>query len=142
MQTGFELFPPLNAILNGTSAVLLTVGHGFIKRGKMAAHRACMIAAVVCSAFFLASYLWYHAHVGSVHYPLHDWTRPLYFGILLTHTVLAATVVPLVVITLTFALRERFDRHRGIARWTYPIWLYVSVTGVIIYLMLYQWGRA
>ena len=142
MQTGFELFPPLNATLNGTSAVLLAVGHRFIKRGSMAAHRACMIAAVVCSTVFLASYLWYHAHVGSVRYPLHDWTRTLYLCILGTHTVMAATIVPMVIGTLTFALRGRFERHRSLARWTYPIWMYVSVTGVIIYLMLYQWAHA
>ena len=142
MQTGYELFPPLNATLNGTSAVLLAVGHRFIKRGNMAAHRACMIAAVVCSTVFLASYLWYHAHVGSVRYPLHDWTRVVYLCILGTHTVMAATIVPMVIGTLTFALRGRFERHRSLARWTYPMWMYVSVTGVIIYLMLYQWARA
>ena len=142
MQIGYEVFPPLNATLNGTSAVLLAVGHRFIKRGNMAAHRACMIAAVVCSTFFLASYLWYHAHVGSVRYPLHDWTRTLYLCILGTHTVMAVTIVPMVIGTLVLALRGRFDRHRSLARWTYPIWMYVSVTGVIIYLMLYQWARA
>jgi putative membrane protein len=143
MQIGFEIFPPLNATLNGASALLIATGRTFmVRRRNMAAHRACMIAAVVCSSAFLVSYLWYHAHVGSVHYPLHDWTRPVYFGILLTHTVLAAAVVPLVLVTLVRALRERYDRHRVIARWTYPIWLYVSVTGVVIYLMLYHWGRA
>ena len=142
MQIGYEVFPPLNATLNGTSAVLLTVGHRFIKRGNMAAHRACMLAAVVCSTFFLASYLWYHAHVGSVRYPLHDWTRVVYLSILGTHTVMAATIVPMVIGTLVLALRGRFERHRSLARWTYPIWMYVSVTGVIIYLMLYQWARA
>lgn len=97
-----------------------------------------MIAAVVTSGVFLACYLYYHAHVGSVHFPGQGWARRIYFAILISHTILAAAVPPLVIITLVFALRERFDRHRRIARWTYPIWLYVSVTGVIVYLMLYQ----
>ena len=133
-----SLFPALNATLNGTSAVLLVIGHAFIRRGRMAAHRACMIAAVVTSGVFLASYLYYHAHVRSVHFPGTGWARPVYFSILISHTVLAAAVPPLVLITLTYALRRRFDRHRRIARWTYPIWLYVSITGVAVYIMLYR----
>ena len=96
------------------------------------------IAAVVSSSLFLASYLYYHYHVGSVRFTGQGWIRPVYFGILITHTILAATVVPLVITTLVRALRERFDRHRAIARWTYPIWMYVSITGVVIYLMLYH----
>ena len=104
----------------------------------MAIHRALMIAALVCSSVFLVSYLYYHAHVGSVRFQGQGWARPIYFSILLTHTVLAATIVPLVIITLSRALRERFDRHRVIARWTFPLWLYVSITGVIIYVMLYH----
>ncbi|HEV2715063.1 MAG TPA: DUF420 domain-containing protein [Terriglobales bacterium] len=128
----------INASLNGTSAVLLLVGHNFIKRGRMAAHRTVMITAVVTSSLFLISYLYYHAHVGSVRFQGHGWSRPVYFTILISHTILAAAIVPLVIITLNRALRERFDRHRAIARWTYPLWLYVSVTGVIIYLMLYH----
>jgi uncharacterized membrane protein YozB (DUF420 family) len=133
-----SIFPALNATLNGASAVLIITGHAFIKRQNVRLHRACMIAAVITSGLFLTSYLYYHAHVGSVHFPGHGWVRALYFAILISHTILAATVPPLVIITLVLALRERFDRHRKIARWTYPIWLYVSVTGVIVYLMLYQ----
>jgi uncharacterized membrane protein YozB (DUF420 family) len=109
-----------------------------IKRGRMGAHRALMLAAIVTSSLFLGSYLYYHWHVGSVRFQGHGWSRPLYFSILVSHTILAITIVPLVAITLSRALRERFDQHRAIARWTYPLWLYVSVTGVIVYLMLYH----
>ncbi len=132
----------IDAILNGASAVLLFVGHGFIKRGRMAAHRAFMIAALVSSSLFLTSYLYYHAHVGSIHFQGQGWSRPVYFSILISHTILAAAIVPLVIITLARALRERFDRHRAIARWTYPLWMYVSITGVIVYFMLYHWFAA
>ena len=104
----------------------------------MAAHRAVMISAVVTSSLFLTSYLYYHYHVGSVHFPGHGFWRQVYFTILISHTLLAITIVPLVIITLIRALRERFDRHAAIARWTYPLWLYVSVTGVVIYFMLYH----
>jgi uncharacterized membrane protein YozB (DUF420 family) len=134
----FVAFPAIDAILNGTSGVLLLIGHGFIKRGRMAAHRACMLAAVVTSSLFLVCYLYYHAHVGSIHFAGRGWSRPVYFSILISHTILAATIVPLVIITLIWALRGKFDKHRAIARWTYPLWLYVSVTGVVIYLMLYK----
>lgn len=137
-MTDYGVFPALNATLNGTSAVLITTGRALIRRKRVMAHRACMIAAVVSSSLFLISYLYYHAHVGSVHFQGQGWIRPVYFGILLTHTVLAAVIVPLVIITLTRGLKARFDRHRAIARWTYPLWLYVSVTGVLIYLLLYQ----
>jgi uncharacterized membrane protein YozB (DUF420 family) len=134
----YAIFPVLNACLNGTSAVLLVTGHSMIKRGNMAAHRALMLIAVVTSSLFLSSYLYYHAHVGSVPFPGQGWSRKLYFSILISHTILAVTIVPLVLITLSRALRQRFDRHRAIARWTYPLWLYVSVTGVVIYFMLYR----
>ncbi len=134
----YSVFPALNATLNGTSAVLLVTAHRMIKRGRMATHRAIMLTAVATSTLFLISYLYYHAHVGSVRFQGHGWSRPVYFSILISHTILAATIVPLVIITLTWALRGRFDRHRAIARWTYPIWLYVSVTGVVIYVMLYH----
>ena len=137
-MTDYTIFPIVNATLNGTSAVLIVTGRLLIGRGRVAAHRACMIAAVVCSSAFLVSYLWYHAHVGSVHFPGQGMVRPVYFSILISHTLLAAVVVPLVIVTLVRALRARFDRHRAIARWTYPIWLYVSVTGVVIYVMLYH----
>jgi uncharacterized membrane protein YozB (DUF420 family) len=134
----YAIFPALDATLNGTSAVLLLIGRGFIKRGRMAAHRAVMITALVSSSVFLSSYLYYHAHVGSVHFQGQGWIRPVYFSILISHTILAAVIVPMIIVTLARALRERFDRHRVIARWTYPLWLYVSVTGVVIYVMLYK----
>jgi uncharacterized membrane protein YozB (DUF420 family) len=138
ISPSYEIYPVIDATLNGASAVLLLIGRGFIKRGRMAAHRTVMIAALVSSSLFLASYLYYHAHVGSVHFRGHGWWRPVYFSILTSHTILAAAIVPMVIITLSRALRERFDRHRAIARWTFPVWLYVSITGVVIYLMLYQ----
>ncbi len=138
MVNNFSIFPVINASLNGTSAVLLVTAHSMIKRGRVATHRGLMLAAVTTSSLFLISYLYYHAHVGSVHFQGQGWSRPVYFSILISHTTLAAAIVPLVIITLSRALRQRFDRHRAIARWTYPIWLYVSVTGVIIYFMLYH----
>jgi putative membrane protein len=134
----YAIFPVIDASLNGTSAVLLLVGRGFIKRGRMAAHRATMIAALASSSIFLACYLYYHWHVGSIHFQGQGWSRPVYFSILISHTILAAAIVPMIIITLSRALRERFDRHRAIARWTYPLWMYVSVTGVIVYFMLYH----
>jgi uncharacterized membrane protein YozB (DUF420 family) len=137
-MTDYSVFPALNAVLNGTSAALLGAGYTFIRRKQVTRHRICMGAAVVTSSIFLVSYLYYHWHVGSVHFQGTGWPRPVYFTILLSHTILAASLVVLVPITLTRALRERFDRHRAIARWTLPIWMYVSVTGVVIYLMLYH----
>ena len=134
----YAIYPVINASLNGTSAVLLLTAHSMIKRGRMAAHRAVMISAVVTSSLFLTSYLYYHYHVGSVRFPGHSFWRYVYYTILISHTLLAITIVPLVIITLIRALRERFDRHAAIARWTYPLWLYVSVTGVVIYFMLYH----
>ena len=134
----YAIFPVINATLNGASAVLLVVARRQIKLGRMAAHRALMLTAVCTSSLFLASYLYYHLHVGRVQFQGLGWSRPVYFSILTSHTILAAAIVPLVIITLSRALRERFDRHRAIARWTYPLWLYVSITGVIIYFMLYQ----
>ncbi len=134
----YAIYPVIDAVLNGTSAVLLVVGRGFIVRGRMAAHRAVMIAALVSSSLFLTSYLYYHYHVGSVHFQGHGFWRAFYFTLLTTHTILAAVIVPMVIITLSRGLRARFDKHRRIARWTFPLWLYVSVTGVVIYFMLYQ----
>jgi len=133
----YAIFPAVNATLNGSSAVLLLIGRWFIGRGRISIHRAFMIAALVTSSAFLVSYLYYHAHVGSVHFQGQGWSRPVYFSILISHTILAAVVVPMVIITLSRALRERFDRHRAIARWTFPVWMYVSVRGVIVYVMLY-----
>ncbi len=138
----YAYLPALNAILNGASAVLVATAHAQIHRGRIAAHRALMIAAVCTSSLFLISYLWYHAHVGSVHFQGQGWSRPVYFTILISHTLLAAAIVPLVIITLTLGLRRRDLKHRAIARWTYPLWMYVSCTGVIIYLMLYHLFRA
>jgi uncharacterized membrane protein YozB (DUF420 family) len=137
-MTDYSIFPKINATLNASSAVLLVAGRALIARGKMAAHRVAMLTALATSSLFLVSYLYYHYHVGSVHFRGTGWTRLLYFTILITHTTLALVIVPMVIITLTRALREQFDRHRAIARWTFPLWLYVSVTGVIVYLMLYR----
>ena len=131
--------PALNATLNAVAAMLLLTGFAMIRRGKVPQHRACMIAALVVSAGFLASYVVYHLEAGSVRFTTGGWPRALYFAILTTHVPLAALVLPLALITLSRALRARFDRHRRIARWTLPIWLYVSVTGVLVYLMLYRW---
>jgi uncharacterized membrane protein YozB (DUF420 family) len=142
MTDTLALFPSINAFLNGTSAILLFIGHRYIKRNDMRAHKRLMITALITSSLFLICYLYYHAHVGSVRFQGQGWSRPLYFTILISHTILAAAIVPLVIVTLTRALRERFDRHRAIARWTYPIWMYVSITGVVIYLMLYHVFRA
>lgn len=130
--------PALNAALNATAAVLLIVGYTLIRRGRIPQHRRVMIAAFCTSVLFLISYLVYHAHVGSKHFPGHGLVRGVYLAILLTHTVLAAAVPPLALVTLWRGLSARYDRHRRIARWTLPIWLYVSVTGVVVYLMLYQ----
>ena len=130
--------PALNAGLNATSAVLLATGYVLIRRGRRDAHKRVMIAALVTSALFLASYLVYHAQVGSVRFRGQGPVRTVYFTILLTHTVLAVVIVPLVAMTLVPALRGRFDRHRRLARITLPLWAYVSVTGVVIYWMLYR----
>jgi uncharacterized membrane protein YozB (DUF420 family) len=130
--------PTLNAFLNAASAALLVLGWTFILRKKREAHRRTMIAAFVCSTVFLTSYLAYHAQVGSVRFPGTGGARTLYLGILLTHTVLAAAVAPMAVTTLVFAWKGRFEKHRRLARWTLPVWLYVSVTGVVVYVMLYR----
>jgi uncharacterized membrane protein YozB (DUF420 family) len=138
----YAIFPVINASLNGASTILLVIGRWFIARGRIAAHRVTMITAVITSTLFLISYLYYHSHVGSVRFQGTGWARPVYFAILISHVVLAAVIVPLVIITLSRALRERFDRHRAIARWTFPLWLYVSITGVLVYFMLYHWFAA
>ena len=140
-MTDYSIFPKINATLNGCSAVLLVTGRVLIGRGKMAAHRAVMLTAFGTSTLCLVSYLdshWPH-HAGIVYFRGTGWARLLYFTILGSHTILAIVIVPMVLITLNRALRGRFDRHRAIARWTFPLWLYVSVTGVVIYLMLFQW---
>ncbi|HUO24640.1 MAG TPA: DUF420 domain-containing protein [Candidatus Aquilonibacter sp.] len=135
----YSYFPAVNATLNGTAAVLLMTGRSLIKRGKMAAHRTCMIAAVVASSLFLGCYLFFHYEVGNVRFLGQGWSRPVYFSILISHVTLAIVIVPMAIITLSRGLRARYASHRAIARWTWPLWMYVSVTGVIVYFMLYQW---
>jgi uncharacterized membrane protein YozB (DUF420 family) len=130
--------PAINATLNAASGILLVVGYGLIRARRIDQHRRCMIAAFVTSSLFLVCYLVYHAQVGSVRFPRQGFVRPLYYTILITHVTLAATVPPLAIITLTRGLRGRVARHRAIAKWTLPIWLYVSVTGVLVYVLLYQ----
>ena len=134
----YSQLPAVNATLNATSTVLLAIGWWFIHQGDMRRHRACMLAAFATSALFLTSYLIYHANVGSVPFQGRGAIRTVYLSILVTHIVLATAILPLALITLSRALARRFDRHRRIARWTLPIWLYVSVTGVVIYVMLYR----
>jgi putative membrane protein len=130
--------PACNAFFNGMAAVFLTAGFIFIRRKNRAAHQKCMIAAVCSSVLFLIGYLTYHfGFHGLTKFQNPAWFRPIYLTLLLTHTVLAATIVPLILLTLTRAFRERFDAHRKIARWTWPLWMYVSVTGVVIYWLLY-----
>ena len=128
----------LNASLNGASAILLAGGYAAIRTGRIKVHKRFMIAAFAVSSTFLVSYLVYHYRVGHVAFQGQGWIRPVYFVLLLTHTVLAIVIVPMILVTLRRAWLERFDRHRIIARWTLPLWFYVSVTGVIVYLMVYQ----
>jgi uncharacterized membrane protein YozB (DUF420 family) len=130
--------PAVNATLNATAAVLLVWGYILIRRRSIAAHRRVMLAAFATSSVFLCCYLIYHYNVGSVRFPRTGMVRTVYLSILATHTALAAAVPPLAIITLSRGLRERFDRHRRIARWALPVWLYVSVTGVVVYWMLYR----
>jgi uncharacterized membrane protein YozB (DUF420 family) len=130
--------PALNATLNAIAAVLLVTGYVLIRRGRVRQHRRVMLAAFTTSALFLVSYVTYHANAGSRPFAGQGPIRIVYFGILISHVILAAAILPLALITLTHGLRERFDRHVPIARWTLPIWLYVSVTGVVVYWMLYQ----
>lgn len=136
--------PALNASLNGLCTVFLALGFWFIKRGRRDAHRNCMIAALAASALFLASYVTYHTLMQRMHGRAHtqftdpDWFRPFYLVILFTHLAGAIAIVPMVLMTVSRALRGRFDAHKRIARWTWPLWMYVSVTGVLIYLLLYR----
>ncbi len=129
--------PAINASLNGTSAIFLLTGYAVIRNGKILAHKACMLTAFICSSVFLCGYLYYHFTIGLVRFGGEGWIRPVYFTILTTHTILAVVIVPLVLIALYRALTDQFERHRAIARWTFPLWLYVSVTGVIVYWLLY-----
>ena len=130
--------PAVNATLNGLSAVFLTLGFIFIKRGHKIAHRNCMISAFSTSAVFLICYLTYHFFAGRTEFKNPLWFKPIYLIILLTHTVLAVVIVPLILRTLWLARKQNFEAHKKIARWTWPLWMYVSVTGVVIYLLLYQ----
>ena len=132
------VFPTLNACLNATSAVLLACGYRFIRRGDVARHKRCMIAACVTSAIFLASYVTYHLQAGSTRFPGTGALRAAYLALLVSHVVLAAAIVPLAITTIVLALRGSFAKHRKIARVTFPIWMYVSVTGVLVYLILYH----
>lgn len=133
-----DFAPTLNATLNAASAVLLGCGYVMIRRRRIAAHKACMLAAFACSTAFLVSYVLYHLRAGVIHFTGQGWIRPFYLALLGSHTVLAIVIVPLALITLYRALAGRFERHRQIARWTLPIWFYVSVTGVVVYFLLYH----
>ena len=131
--------PPVNASLNALSAIFLATGYVFIRKGNVTAHRNCMITAFTTSVIFLACYLTYHIRVKTItHFVDPAWFRPIYLTILLTHTVLAVVIVPLILITLSRAAKKNFPAHKKIARWTLPLWFYVSVTGVVVYLLLYQ----
>lgn len=132
-------FPALNASLNTATTCLLVLGYFLIRRERKLAHIACMTAALATSTLFLACYLYYHAHVGSVKFTAQGFIRPVYFTLLISHTVLAVVVLPLVVFTVVPAVRARYEAHRRLARVTFPVWLYVSVSGVLIYFMLYHW---
>jgi putative membrane protein len=130
--------PAVNATLNGISGILLAIGYILIRMRRIELHRKVMITAFITSSLFLVCYVVYHAQVGSVRFTRQGFVRPLYYTILITHVTLAVSVVPLAIITLTRGLKGRFVQHKRIARWTFPIWLYVSVTGVLVYVLLYQ----
>jgi putative membrane protein len=138
MTVSVHDLPAVNATLNALSGILLLTGYALIRARQIEQHRKVMIAAFITSSLFLVSYIVYHAQVGSVRFPRHGFVRPLYYTILVTHVTLAATVLPLAIVTLSRGLKARFSQHRRIARWTFPIWLYVSVTGVLVYVLLYQ----
>ena len=130
--------PAINASLNALSGVLLVIGYTLMRMRRIEQHRRVMIAAFITSSLFLVCYVIYHAQVGSVRFTRQGFVRPLYFTILITHVTLAAAVLPMAIVTLTRGLKGRYPRHRAIARWTFPVWLYVSVTGVLVYVLLYQ----
>ena len=138
MPEYISYLPHINAILNSASAILLSAGYRFIRKGRINAHRNCQLTAFTTSTLFLISYLTYHYYHGATRFPGQGIVRPIYFTILITHTILAVVIVPMIMLTLYRAARMDFLRHRRIARWTLPLWLYVSVTGVVVYLMLYQ----
>ncbi len=130
--------PALNATLNSITAILLLIGFVLIKRKQIQNHKKVMLSALATSLLFLTSYLIYHFNVGSVPYPHHDWTRPLYFAILIPHTILATVMTPFIIIAVWRALREDYEKHKKIVRWVWPVWMFVSATGVIVYFMLYH----
>lgn len=134
-----QQLPAVNATLNGISAVLLLMGFIAIRKGKKEIHQRCMISAFAVSAVFLICYLVYHYYAGSTKFTATGWVRPVYFAILISHVILAAAIVPMILMTMWRAWKKDFEKHKKIARWTWPLWMYVSVTGVVIYLMLYQW---
>lgn len=129
--------PAVNATLNLISAILLSFGFYFIKRGRIPIHKRFMISAAITSALFLISYLIYHYNAGSVPYPYYDWTRPIYFAILIPHVILAGIMAPFILILLYFAFRGKFEKHKRLAVWVWPVWIFVSISGILIYLMLY-----
>ncbi len=135
---GISDLPAVNAALNATSAILIGSGVYFIKQKNIQAHKACMVAALAVSTLFLTSYLIYHYNVGSVRFTKSGWIRDIYFPLLISHTILAAIILPLVLRTAFLAFKGRFSGHMRIAKWTFPTWMYVSVTGVVVYLMLYH----
>ena len=130
--------PAVNASLNAMSGVLLVIGYALMRARRIEQHRRCMIAAFAASSLFLICYVVYHAQVGSVRFTRQGFVRPLYFGILITHVTLAVVMLPLAIVTLSRGLKGRYPQHRRIARWTFPIWMYVSVTGVLVYVLLYE----
>ena len=138
MTDFYSVLPHLNAALNTSSFILLTTGYFLIRRGRIIAHRNCQLLAVATSILFLISYVTYHQHHGTTRFTGQGMARTVYFTILTTHTILAAAIVPFVLVTLWRAWRGDFVRHRALARWTLPMWLYVSITGVLVYLMLYH----
>ncbi len=133
-----SILPPVQASLNVTAATFMSVGYYFIRNGNRSAHKVCMISALAVSTLFFVLYLYYHSVVGNIPFAGQGMIRPIYFSILITHVILAAAIVPLVITTVSFAIRGKFEKHRKVARWTLPIWLYVSVTGVLIYLLAFQ----
>ncbi|MBD3224789.1 MAG: DUF420 domain-containing protein [Caldithrix sp.] len=128
----------VNAVLNMLSTVFLIIGYYYIRNGRRDKHKKMMLTALSLSALFLTSYLVYHYYVGSVPYPYQDWTRILYFIILIPHIILAAVMVPFILMIVWWALKEQFDKHKKLARWVWPVWMYVSISGVIVYVMLYR----
>ncbi len=137
-----EMLPTVNALLNSISCLLLYVAYRHIKNRRPDLHKRYMLAAIGVSIVFLTSYLTYHAGVGSVRYPIHDWTRMVYFAILIPHTILAGLMVPFIVAAVIFAYKKNFRRHTAITKWLWPVWMFVSVTGVVVYLMLYHFAGA